>query len=63
MLKWVRQRKCPWSYDTTGFAAQGGHAHVFAWAVQNGCDMCEWKCLTVAENDKYEHLPKWIRKY
>ena len=37
MLKWARERNCPWDESSAIVAAQCGHAELLQWLQENGC--------------------------
>ena len=37
VLKWARERDCPWDMYTLRLARERGHPEVHAWALANGC--------------------------
>lgn len=39
VLKWLRERGCPWDWDamTCAHADDGAHLDVLRWARENGC--------------------------
>ena len=41
MLKWARENKCPWNFDTCFWVAKRGHLEVLKWARENGCPWSE----------------------
>ena len=37
VLKWLRERGCPWDEETCYEANMRGHFDVYDWALENGC--------------------------
>jgi hypothetical protein len=61
LLKWAREKGCPWDSDTCAYAAKGGHLEVLKWARQNGCP---WNSNTCSSASYCGHLEvlKWARE-
>ena len=54
MLKWARERECPWhDVSTCASAAAGGHLEVLRWLRQHGC---EWDADTCRCAARRGHL-------
>ena len=49
MVKWLRERACPWSKNTTNVAAKLGHLGVLKYLHENGCSWDEGTCTSAAE--------------
>ena len=39
VLKWLRERECPWDEEVAGEAASRGHIHILDWALDNNVPM------------------------
>ena len=37
VLKWAREKDCPWDWRTCAYAAKGGHLEVLKWLRANDC--------------------------
>ena len=62
LLKWLRERGCPWDGSSwmCSAAASGGHLGVLKYLHENGCPWDEWTCSYAAEGGhlamlKYAH--------
>ena len=58
VLKWAREKGCPWNSLTCSRAAKGGHLEVLKWARENGCPWNEQTCAYAAKGGHLEVL-KW----
>lgn len=60
ILKWAREKGCPWDHMTCRAAAEGGHSEVLQWARQNGCP---WDSSTTRAAAREGHLSllQWAR--
>ena len=62
LIKWLRERGCPWDGSSwmCSAAASGGHLGVLKYLHENGCPWDEWTCSYAAEGGhlamlKYAH--------
>lgn len=54
---------CPWSSLTTRYAAMGGHVDIIDYAINNGCDYCEYSQITdSAARNGHLHVLKYARR-
>jgi hypothetical protein len=62
VLRWARDRSCPWSEATCCYAAEGGHLEVLRWAREHHCP---WDGRTCAWAAKHGHLEvlRWAREH
>ncbi|KAL6053844.1 Ankyrin repeat-containing domain [Balamuthia mandrillaris] len=58
VLKWARERGCPWDTWTCIRAAEGGHLEVLQWARERGCPWDSRTCAYAAGGGHLEVL-KW----
>ncbi|MEM1010230.1 MAG: ankyrin repeat domain-containing protein, partial [Myxococcota bacterium] len=59
MLRWARERDCPWDVETLCEAAAAGHIAVLDWAREQGCpsDTDDTSlCSAAASNGELECL-------
>ena len=61
VLRWAREKGCPWNSLTCSRAARGGHLEVLKWARENGCSWNEETCANAVEDGHLEVL-KWARE-
>ena len=61
MLKWLREKGCPWGAKTCTCAAVEGHLEVLKWLRENGCRWNERVCRAAAEHGQLAVL-KWARE-
>jgi hypothetical protein len=62
VLRWARERHCPWNEATCCYAAEGGHLEVMRWARDHDCP---WDSRTCAWAAKHGHLVvlRWAREH
>jgi len=61
VLKWLRERNCPWDEDTCEGAARNGHFEILQWAREEGCPWDFNTCLGAAKGGHLEVL-QWLRE-
>ncbi len=61
LLRWLQEKRCPWSLATSQAAAGEGHIHVLQWAHANGCPWNEWACANAAWGGHLSVL-QWLRQ-
>ena len=49
MLRWARERGCPWDSSTCFWAAAHGHLEVLRWARENNCPWDKRECETTSQ--------------
>lgn len=59
ILKWLRQRNCPWDYDVCLGAASRGYIDIIKWAHENGCPCSTYTYICAIENNQLDIL-KWL---
>ena len=64
VLRWAREKGCPWDESTCAKAAEGGHLEVLQWARANGCPWDDETCAYAAKRGNLEllELLKWARE-
>ena len=60
VIKWLRERGCPWNSRTLEVAAVNGDWDILRWAHANGCPWEEDVCASAAEGGNLDML-KWLR--
>jgi hypothetical protein len=59
VLKWLREKGCPWNAKTCSTAAFTGRLYIVKWARENGC---EWDAETFdnTRNSSNKDLIAWL---
>ena len=52
VLKWARERDCPWDEGTCEAAAEGGHLEVLRWARELDCPWRPQECRRKAAGNQ-----------
>jgi len=61
IIKWLRQKGCPWDEYAFKYAIQNDQLNVVKWLYENKCPRHTWMCIdTAAEHGRLEIL-KWFR--
>jgi hypothetical protein len=61
LLKWARDRDCPWDEYVCMKAAETGNLEILKWAREHGCPWDKFVCIKAAETGNLEIL-KWARE-
>lgn len=61
LLKWLRERDCPWDSKTCESAVRGGHLEILQWIRENGCP---WDYVTymIARKNGNREILKWLHE-
>ena len=69
LLKWLREKGCPWDTDACVEASDREHLHVLRWLHNEGCP-CSGLCKEMLRNDRWRLLGvyskcvgRWMRVY
>ncbi len=61
VVKWLRERGCPWNESACTYAVWNNHIDILKWLRQQGCPWSTWVCEELAAKGNLEAL-KWCRR-
>lgn len=60
LVKWLREKQCPWNVTTTESAACGGNVELLEWLVMNGCPIDYDRCAYSASETGSLGILQWL---